>query len=355
MRQTMRALATMCLSISGLYLGTSIALADSYVQQCAGVIKYDETKLKSDLSYKLAFYKSLNSSNYAEKSQNGSLTAEIYSVPATADYNQFQKEMAATNSLITQNIDLQIDTDLLQRAVSKDSVEAYKACLNASANAPLTAYVSASTDKLVIVNVHFHLPPSVEGVVSIDTSLANPTDAHKEIKVLGTADRSVFFNVPAGADFAANFNLSGINGEPIASTDPLIVPAVPHIEAVPEYKQLMYGVQECKAGDHKSTRGNLTEPTSTFTPDPGYTLLSDHKISVISNPTPGSGCSDMASVKDIPPPGAGDAYGWKADPSGTQHMQIFCEGSAHSTHNQACAQYQASVTEVKYTLRKTSE
>lgn len=332
------------LVLSGIVIFPIVMPVSSYAQvsQCSDAIRYNNQEIQNNIALKYLMSQTITSSNFEERKKDGSANAVVDNLPVGASFDDYSKAVSSEFSSIDQKLFLNLSSSMMQRVIAPGSFQAYERCIAAVSNEPVSAWISGATKTSIMLSVRTNLPSGEEGLLSIDTDQPAP-DNHKEVKVSGAGSQTIFFHVNSDQEFNAIVNLQK-NGVAYATATPITVPALLNIVRVPHTKELT-DTQVCKAGDRKSTRGNLTEPISYFNAEQGAALQHNLALRVLENPESGSGCSDMNQVVLQ---GSGDyAQQWTSDDK-SMHVKILCEGSAASTHTQACAKYQLSITQLSY-------
>jgi hypothetical protein len=320
------------------------ASAQDYIAACGSHLTFDTAAIKSNFAYRLALSHVINMKNFAAEETDG--IAGLVTMRTASSYKDYVKEIGLMKTLYAKEVGQLSDPSILDRAVLAGGWDAYSKCAGASSHRPVLAWVSnlvpddkASTEA-VTVTVKTNLPGRSFVAITGD-------EPHNGKRLTIDGQQDVVFTHPKGAALNLSFDLQRPNGTALGSAQVSLAEDI-HVTQLPKKVVLTsYGV--CRAGSHKGTHGNASEPVLAFTAAPDSTLLNDRDFAVDENPLAGSGCDTMAKVS-YAGFGRADPHGWHQASTGRETFKVYCEGDQHSVANPACASYHASVTQLGYEL-----
>jgi hypothetical protein len=320
------------------------ASAQNYIAACGSRLNFDTTAIKSNFAYRLALSNTINANNFAAEKASG--TIAVITLGAASSYKDLVKEVGVMKELYKKEVGQISDLSILERAVQRGGWDAYSKCVAGSSRRPILAWISnllpddkASTEA-VTVTVKTNLPGKAFVAITGD-------EPHHENRLSIEGQQDVVFVHPRGEALNLSFDLQRPNGAAIGSAQVFLAEDV-HVNQVPKKTVLTdYGV--CRAGSHRGTHGNASEPVLAFKAAPDSTLLDDRSFAVDENPLAGSGCDKMAKTSYVGF-GRADPHGWHQASTGRETFKVYCQGDQHSVVNPACASYHVSVTQLGYEL-----
>jgi hypothetical protein len=322
------------------------ASAQNYVAACGSHLDLDTATIKSNFAYRLALSDTINANNFAAEKASG--TIAVITMGAGSSYKDLAREVGVMKELYSKEVGQISDPSILQRAVQKGGWDAYSKCVANSSRRPILAWISnvvpnekASTEA-VTVTVKTNLPGKAFVAITGD-------EPHHENRLSIEGQQDVVFVHPRGAALDLGFDLQRPNGTSISSAQLSLAEDV-HVNQVPKKIVLTdYGV--CRAGSHKGTHGNASEPVLAFKAAPDATLLNDRSFAIDENPLAGSGCDKVAKAA-YAGFGRADPHGWHQASTGRETFKVYCQGDQRSMVNPVCASFHVSVTELAYELVK---
>jgi hypothetical protein len=322
------------------------ASAQNYIAACGSHLNVDTAAIKNNFAYRLALSGTINANNFAAEKARG--TIAVITIGAGSSYKDLVREVGVMKELYTKEVGQISDPSILERAVQKGGWDAYSKCVADSSRRPIVAWISnmvpdekASTEA-VTVTVKTNMPGKAFVAITGD-------EPHHENRLSVEGQQDVVFVHPKGAALNLGFDLQRPNGTSISSAQVSLAEDV-RVNQVPKKIVLTdYGV--CRAGSHKGTHGNASEPVLAFKAAPDTTLLDNGSVTVDENPLAGSGCDTVAKIS-YAGFGRADPHGWHQASTGRETFKVYCQGDQHSVVNPACASYHVSVTQLGYELVK---